>query len=306
MKRLFAFGCSYTSYSWPTWANLLSFEYDEFYNWGLAGLGNRAIAERVAEANVRYTFTEEDTVIVQWSSHIRNDWWHQTSLPDRHPGWKTAGSIFNYINASLYDEKWIKTFFFEPAFLMHTLNNISLTQEFLKSVGCTWYMTSIGDIRNMGTDLREGVGYGEKPNVNLSKLAETVQYAWDAIPELKIYESQIWKKHKDKWLEPIENVAKKNIDLTFKFLDTLAPGGEFYDVHPSTSQHLIWLDEELKDKLSISENTIQLGLDTANWVNSLHQKFYQEKRAFELAIAKRSYIPDSIQRLEFPGRYEGF
>lgn len=306
MSRLFAFGCSYTSYSWPTWANLLSFEYDEFYNWGLAGLGNRAIAERVAEANVRYKFTREDTIIVQWSSHIRNDWWHQTSLPERHAGWKTAGSIFNYINASLYDEKWIKTFFFEPAYLMHTLNHISLTQEFLNSIGCKWYMTSIGDIRNMGTDLRDGVGYGEKPNVNSKTVEDFKNYAWENIPELTMYESQIWKKYKDNWLTPIEQVAAANIELTFKFLDTLAPGGEFYDIHPSTSQHLLWVDECIKDKVSLSENTMNLGLEVSNWISMLYKKFYHDKRVFELSIANRALMPESIQQLVFPGRYEGF
>ena len=305
MKRLFAFGCSYTSYSWPTWANLLSFDYDEFYNWGLAGIGNRAIAERVAEANVRYQFTKDDIVIVQWSSHIRNDWWHQTSLPERHAGWKTAGSIFNYINASLYDEKWINTFFFEPAYLMHTLNHISLTQQFLESIGCTWYMTSIGDIRNMGTDLRDGAGHGEKPNLEF-KIAENKTRAWETIPELLIYEKQIWKKYANNWLTPMEECAKKHSELTFKFLDTVAPGGEFYDIHPSTSQHWLWINENLKDKLDISEETINLGKEVAFWIDELHGQMHHDKKAFELVIAKRASMPNLIQHLVFPGRYEGF
>lgn len=305
MKRLFTFGCSYTSYSWPTWADLLSFEYDEFHNWALAGLGNRAIAERVSEANVRHKFTKDDTIIVQWSSHIRNDWYHQTSLPDRHPGWKTAGSIFNYINASLYDEKWIKTFFFEPAFLMHTLNNISLVQNFLNSIGCTWYMTSIGDIRNMGTDLREGVGYGERPNINVSAFDKS-KYAWENIPELMIYEDQIWKKYANKWLTPMEQSAKEHLEYTFKFKDTLAPNGEFYDIHPSTRQHWIWIDQNLKDVLPISQQSMDLGLEVVNWIDTLYDRMHVEKRAFELAIAKRALSPESIQRLVFPGRYEGF
>ena len=62
-KRFFAFGCSYTSYGWPTWANLLSLNFDEYHNWALAGLGNRAIAERVAEANARYKFDKDDLVV---------------------------------------------------------------------------------------------------------------------------------------------------------------------------------------------------------------------------------------------------
>jgi len=111
MKRFFAFGCSYTSYSWPTWADLVGIEYEFARNWGISGIGNRAIAERIAEANTAYEFGPDDVVVVQWSSHLRNDWWHQFSLPERQAGWKTAGSIFNYINQKLYDKKWIDTSF---------------------------------------------------------------------------------------------------------------------------------------------------------------------------------------------------
>jgi hypothetical protein len=40
-KRAFLFGCSYTEYKWPTWANILKKDLDiPVYNWGLSGLGN--------------------------------------------------------------------------------------------------------------------------------------------------------------------------------------------------------------------------------------------------------------------------
>lgn len=43
MKRFFAFGCSYTSYHWPTWADYvgMSPEFDEAYNFGMAGGASR-------------------------------------------------------------------------------------------------------------------------------------------------------------------------------------------------------------------------------------------------------------------------
>ena len=50
-------------------------------------------------------------------------------------GWKTSGSIFNFINANLYDEKWIKTFFDEHSYMMHTLNALPFTQKFLEGIG---------------------------------------------------------------------------------------------------------------------------------------------------------------------------
>ena len=66
-KRLFTFGCSFTSYLWPTWADILGLEFTSANNWGHSGLGNRAIAERVAEAHAHFNFTKDDVIIVQWT-----------------------------------------------------------------------------------------------------------------------------------------------------------------------------------------------------------------------------------------------
>ena len=46
--------------------NLIYYE-----NWGFPGLGNRAIAERVAECHIKNNITKDDTVLVQWSTHTQ-------------------------------------------------------------------------------------------------------------------------------------------------------------------------------------------------------------------------------------------
>lgn len=306
MRRLFTFGCSYTSYSWPTWADLAGIDFEFSRNWGLSGIGNRAIAERVAEANARYQFTEEDVVIVQWSSHLRNDFWHMHSLKERHMGWKTAGSVFNYINQKLYDKKWIDTFFFEPAYLMHTLNHISLTQGLLKSTGCKWFMTSIGDIRNMGSDLRDNDGIGETTDF-LNPYDKTLdKVAWRKIPELQLYEKPIWTDHADHWLTPMELVAKQTPELTLGFVDTKNKGKMFLDTHPSTRQHLMWVEQELKDRLQLSNETVTIAHQVADAVDATHAKFKFDKLTFELMMSKRHGFPEEANMLKWPFRYEGF
>ncbi len=40
-------------YAWPTYADFLGYEFDYYENWAFPGLGNRAIAERVAECHVK-------------------------------------------------------------------------------------------------------------------------------------------------------------------------------------------------------------------------------------------------------------
>lgn len=304
MKRIFTFGCSYTSYSWPTWANFLELEFDELYNYGLSGIGNQAIAERVSEANTRHQFTKDDIVIVQWSSHLRNDWWHQESMPNRTRGWKTYGSIFNYHNKKLYDQEWIDTFFYEPAYFMHTLNFISLTQGFLKGIGCTWFMTSIGDVREMGKDLRDKDGYGEKTELVTSHKRSENYSAWDMLPDLKTYDKTIWRDHAEHWLMPLELYCQTCPDQTFKFIDY--SGNHYVDMHPSSMQHMGWIKQELKDKLQLSDNTLQQAQELIDCVKLIHKKFMFDKTAFEFALGRKQGFPESVNNMTWPGIPLGF
>jgi len=307
MSRLFTFGCSYTSYSWPTWADLAGMNYKLHKNWGMSGLGNRAIAERVAEAHAKYNFGPGDTVIVQWSSHLRNDWWHQNPTVSKYPGWQTCGSIFNYINEKIYTLEWIKTFFFEPAWIMHTLNHILLTQGLLKSTGADWYMTSIGDIRNLGADIRDNDGIGEDTGFLTPRDKEILHVLWRKIPEMCVYDKPIWGDNQEHWLEPLELFAQKHAELTFQFDDTRKKGKTFYDTHPSTRQHTMWLDNQLKEKLQLSDATMKTSWEIADSVDALQKKFRFNKNLFELNLAKRMGFPASAQRtLRWPFPSEGF
>ena len=73
MSRLFTFGCSYTSFYWPTYADILGVQFDEYQNWGQSGLGNRAIVEKLSECIVNNNITEDDVFIVQWTDFHRHD-----------------------------------------------------------------------------------------------------------------------------------------------------------------------------------------------------------------------------------------
>lgn len=255
MKRLFVFGCSYTAYSWPSWADLLSCEYDHFENWGMAGLGNRAICERLAECHVKHNFNKDDTIIIQWSTHLRNDFFHQSgTLTERVPGWKTAGSVFNYLNEPIYDRKWLETFFDEEAFFMHTLHHIMLAQHLLESTGAKWYMTSIGDLRELGSDIDITTTYGEQSLFTRIKDRFAKQkekhFAYRVTPSLKIYNDPIWTDRADHWVQPIGSWIMQNIkDPFYVFKDEL--GESFIDHHPKPSAHLEWLVKFLIPKLGI-------------------------------------------------------
>lgn len=250
MKRLFAFGCSYTYYMWPTWADLLSVEYDHYENWAQSGLGNRAISERIAECHAVNKFTKDDTIVVQWSTHLRYDWHNEQHLTGQYNGWQTHGNAFSGVNALNYDQKWYKRFFSERSWSMHTLNHIVSTIGLLNSTGCEWRMTSMGDIRYLGGDLEKETSHYEKVTTSKKERESAIPPMWERYPEFQVYEDVIW--NNDKWIIPLNTVAYENEDLYwwFKAPRDRAPWRES---HPSPQQHQVWLNNYLRPSLNLTE-----------------------------------------------------
>ena len=244
MGRLFTFGCSFTSYLWPTWADLLGLEFSSANNWGHSGLGNRAIAERVAEAHAFFNFTPDDVIIVQWTSHLRHDWMHT-----RHPringsAWYTKGSIFQKNNQELYGKKWMDTFWDEKAYYINTLNHILLTQGLLDGIGCTWYMTSMSDLTKLGTEVSEKTVDGELPTPDVM-----LQDVWSASPDLLPYKKAIWENYEDQWIPPLLDICNATQEEHFWFKHATDGSEKGYNVfdgrwmepHPSINQHALWV-----------------------------------------------------------------
>ena len=130
-KRLFAFGCSFTSYMWPTWADIMYKSMkpeSEFYNFAKSGGGNVFIANRITEANRKYKFTETDLIIVMWTTNARIDFYKTED-----GGWRTPGNIYTQnilsqkIVAELEDLNW---------FLIRDLSIIDLTTSYLNNLKC--------------------------------------------------------------------------------------------------------------------------------------------------------------------------
>lgn len=103
MGRLIFFGCSYTQYGWPTWANVIGYDQGiEYHNFGIAGLGNVGILHRIIEANAKLKFNNEDKIFILWSSWSRED-------RIRKQNWVAAGSVFNARNPE-YSNYYIKRY----------------------------------------------------------------------------------------------------------------------------------------------------------------------------------------------------
>lgn len=248
-RRLFTFGCSYTFFMWPTWSDLLSVEYDYYENWAWVGLGNRAIAERVAEAHAKHNFTEHDTIIVQWSTTLRYDWHNEVPI-NSEAGWQTNGNAFSPKNIKFYNESWYRNFYSERSWVMHTLNHILLTQGLLDSIGCTWKMTSIGDIRNLGTDLDQDLWNYERVSARPDEISSDY-VLWNRYPEFKSYSKPIWEDRATVWIEPIMPYSSKHDDLYWWF-QAKQDKEAWKEGHPSPLQHQKWLNDLLRPSLNLT------------------------------------------------------
>lgn len=131
-KRVFAFGCSFTSYVYPTWADIIMNEMPdvESYNFGKAGGGNHFIACRIAEANTRFKFTETDLVMVMYTTAFREDRFMDG-------GWRTYGNIYNQ---GYYDKNFVKNYVDPTGCVVRDLALMELSRRYLEMLPCDTFL----------------------------------------------------------------------------------------------------------------------------------------------------------------------
>ena len=102
-NRLFVAGCSYTSYAYPTYANILGLNFASTINLAKSGAGNKYIFNTLS-----YIFSElkpkkGDVVIAQWSGIARNDFVFNGTRT-----WETPGNL-NWQDS--YPHDWVDQWF---------------------------------------------------------------------------------------------------------------------------------------------------------------------------------------------------
>ena len=134
MKRLFAFGCSFTKWPWPTWADILAKNqsYDLYENWGHPGAGNLFIFNSIIECNLRHKFTKNDTVRVMWSTTHRMDYY-------RDQKWKLGGGIQLVKYLGHFD---LRGYYIRDLAFIHAIDQL------MSSVGCDFAMMSMTSLVN--------------------------------------------------------------------------------------------------------------------------------------------------------------
>jgi len=122
MNTLYTFGCSFTQYHWPTWANIVAYDLKmKHKNYGQVGMGNFGIANRILEVNERIGVDADDMLMVLWSSWDREDRLKQKQ-------WRGEGSVFS--NDEIYGTKWLRRFYddsdkvMKNVFWIHSVNKL--------------------------------------------------------------------------------------------------------------------------------------------------------------------------------------
>jgi len=139
MKRLFAFGCSFTNYRWSTWADCLAPEFDYFENWGQSGGGNHYIFNSIMEADQRHRFGVNDTVVVCWTTPTREDRY----VDGR---WHTLGNMFS---CPIYTPEYLANHIDERGLLIQTLAHIKATKVLMQNKSITWKFLSVEQLDSL-------------------------------------------------------------------------------------------------------------------------------------------------------------
>jgi hypothetical protein len=133
-KRFFAFGCSYTHFVWPTWAEIIADDLDiPFENWGMSGSGNQSIQTRLVECELKNELTPEDLVIISWSTWSREDRYLENH-------WKCGGNIFNN---PFYDDVFVKKYWSWENDILRNATTIHSTYKAYKDI-ISYQMSLIG------------------------------------------------------------------------------------------------------------------------------------------------------------------
>lgn len=171
-KRVFAFGCSFTSYIYPTWADIISYEMPdvEYYNFGRSGMGNLGISSRIAEANTRFKFTDTDLVLVMYTTVYREDRW----IGHR---WQAHGNVFNQ---GYYDKNFVKNYVDPVGCLIRDMSFIELSSNYVKSLPCDSLLLK-------ASTLNDECIYMEDTQL-MDTVKETYNELWDSFPP-SLYET---------------------------------------------------------------------------------------------------------------------
>jgi len=139
MTRLFTFGCSYTRYYYPTWADYLGAVFDKHFQFGTTGAGNKHIFNSFIYALQKYKINSNDSVVISWTSLDRED-----RIFNKTNDFIRPGCIFSQ---DVFPDSWVDKYFNLNDKAIEFIGYIHSILAFSKSIGFNLHMLSMGDYR---------------------------------------------------------------------------------------------------------------------------------------------------------------
>jgi hypothetical protein len=212
VKRLFAFGCSFTKYYWACWPEIVAEELDvPFYNYGKSGAGNQFIANMITQADIKYKFSKDDLIMVCWTNINREDKWINGK-------WVTPGNIYTQ---NVYSDEYVNKWADPLGYLVRDCATISLVNGYLKNTNCQYHFFSMCDLYHI-FDLNEK----NKINDNMKDAYQQLCSVYNEILSMPSFYNLLW--HNDIH------------EHKFKFMKQEYEDN-FNDSHPTPLDHLNFL-----------------------------------------------------------------
>ena len=260
-KRFFAFGCSFTKWAWPTWADIISCDLKiPIYNYGRGGAGNQFIFNTIMQADNRFHFTNEDLVMVCWTNVSREDRYASNQ-------WWTPGNIYSQ---NTYDSNYIEKWADPLGYCIRDFATIKVVSDFLDYKNIPHHFLKMIDMEILDQ---------WNTNTTISQNGSV-----DVIDFYRPYLEKINRSFYDiLW----------NNNLSIKFQEEQKEiGPKFKDGHPTTPAHLKYLEtvfdhkfrDETKGKISQSHQI------TINALRNHHDNFPNDRHRYLQSVPAEAGI----------------
>jgi len=279
-KRFFAFGCSFTNYCFPTWADIIALELKvPYWNYGQSGAGNQYIFNMLMQADCHYQFNEDDLIIVEWTNIAREDRYLMAEQKWVSPGNMYTKSPsrdkFEFVNDT-YIKKWADPFHYA----LRDFATIKAAMDFFDNKKVQYQQLKMVDLEMFDHF---------KPDESLENISAELLQLYNP------YLSRIEKSFYD---------VLWNNDLRIKYdMQRREIGSFFKDGHPSVIEHLRYLqtvfDFEFSKDTIVQSNiahstivdilkTLEVDSNISKWSSVLKfpqeiiiaQEFSQNKKGF--------------------------
>lgn len=210
--RLFTFGCSFTRYFYPTWADFIGMGFGHYENWGRAGAGNFYIASQLFECHQVNKIQKEDTVLIMMSSIDRFDFidWNSEIV--------TNGCIYTNPRIS---KRFVEDMWSWEQGIYSSWMYINSIKNLLEGIGCRYKIMYGFDI--------ESLDDGKIIEVNTSRVKNCIESLNEIYSGIS--------------LSTYDSIKRKEKDMKLYYFKDYND----YDQHPTIKTHLNWVKDHLPE-----------------------------------------------------------